>query len=251
VFGIMDNGEYIFYADESGDHSLTRVDSGYPIFVLSICGFKIGDYCRKVVPAIQGLKFRHFGHDMTILHEREIRKLENDFSVLADTSLYSMFLTDLSEVIAAAPFKIFAVIIDKHQINADLFPDNPYSVSLKHGLEEIYRFLKTRRIEGKRYFFVFERRGNKEDQALELEFRRVADGDNVFREPLPGFSIRFADKRTNSTGMQLADLTARPIGLRYLRPQQQNRSFEIIRPKIYMSGHIRTTRPGVIFGFQA
>ena len=89
------NGDYIFYADESGDHSLASVDPGYPIFVLSICGFKIREYCRKVVPTLQDLKFRHFGHDMVILHEREIRKFENDFAVLADPALRDRFMTDL------------------------------------------------------------------------------------------------------------------------------------------------------------
>ena len=242
------NGDYIFYADESGDHSLASVYPGYPIFVLSICGFKIREYCRKVVPTLQDLKFRHFGHDMVIPHEREIRKFENDFAVLADPALRERFMTELSDVIARAPFKIFAIIIDKHQFKSDLFPDNPYAVSLRQGLEEVYRYLKTKKIEDKRYFFVFERRGSKEDQDLELEFRRIADGDNVFRIPLPRFNMRFADKRSNSTGMQLADLTARPIGLHYLRPEQRNRSYETIRSKIQKCRNVRSFRRGTLFG---
>ena len=36
----------------------------------------------------------------------------------------------------------------------------------------------------------------------------------------------------NSAGLQLADLIARPIGLNYLKPQQGNRAFEIIKDKI-------------------
>ncbi|MDH6269297.1 hypothetical protein M2360_004725 [Rhizobium sp. SG_E_25_P2] len=87
----MENGEYIFYADESGDHSLTTVDRGFPIFVLSICGFRIPDYCRKVVPAFQQLKFRYFGHDMVVLHEREIRKQTGDFVLLSDRALRERF----------------------------------------------------------------------------------------------------------------------------------------------------------------
>lgn len=42
----------------------------------------------------------------------------------------------------------------------------------------------------------------------------------------------FADKKANPCGLQLADLTARPIGLKVLRPQQHNRAYEIIEPKI-------------------
>jgi hypothetical protein len=40
-----------------------------------------------------------------------------------------------------------------------------------------------------------------------------------------------ASKQTNCAGLQLADLIARPIGLRILRPAQPNRGFDIVRKK--------------------
>ena len=42
----------------------------------------------------------------------------------------------------------------------------------------------------------------------------------------------FVLKAAKSVGLQLADLTARPIALSQLRPDQLNRAFEIVRPKI-------------------
>ena len=36
----------------------------------------------------------------------------------------------------------------------------------------------------------------------------------------------------SSVGLQLTDLTARPIALSHLRPEQPNCGFEIVRPKI-------------------
>jgi hypothetical protein len=242
----MENGEYIFYADESGDHSLISVDHTFPMFVLTICGFRIRDYCQKVVPEFQKFKFRHFGHDMVILHEREIRKQMGDFSALTDMAVRERFMMELSGLITSAPFKIYSVIIDKNEFKTDFFPDNPYVVALRYCLEEIYRSLKARRVEKKKYFFVFERRGPKEDKDLELEFRRIADGENIFRTAFSGFHIRFADKRSNSTGMQLADLTARPIGLHHLRPDQLNRSFEAIRDKIHKFKNVRRFQNGVV-----
>jgi hypothetical protein len=244
----MENGDYIFYADESGDHSLVSVDQSYPMFVLSICGFRIKDYCLKVVPKFQQFKFRHFGHDMVVLHEREIRKQLNDFSSLTDLALREKFMDELSEVIRSASFRIYSAIIDKNEFKADFFPDNPYVVALRYCLEEIYRYLKTKHVENRRYQFVFEKRGSKEDKDLELEFRRITDGANIFRAIFSGFNIRFADKLSNSTGMQLADLTARPIGLNYLRPTQKNRSFEIIRDKIHKCKNVRRFQNGVISG---
>ena len=90
---------------------------------------------------------------------------------------------------------------------------------------------------------VCERRGDREDHELELEFRRVVAGTNdAFRRtPL---EILFADKRTISTGLQFADLVARPIGLRVLRPSQPNRAYEIL------SRHFRRSPAGEINGWQ-
>lgn len=39
-----------------------------------------------------------------------------------------------------------------------------------------------------------------------------------------------------SSGLQLADLVARPIGLRTLRPEQENRAFDSLQSKFYCKG---------------
>jgi hypothetical protein len=44
------------------------------------------------------------------------------------------------------------------------------------------------------------------------------------------------DKKSNSEGLQLADLTARPIGISVLRPEQQNRARDILNGKFYRDG---------------
>ena len=88
-------------------------------------------------------------------------------------------------------------------------------------------------------------RGKKEDDELELEFRRICDGANQLDLPLP-FDIIFVDKRVNSAGLQLADLVARPVGLSVLRPGQENRAFEVLKRKFYCSGG----REGVGNGYE-
>lgn len=82
---------------------------------------------------------------------------------------------------------------------------------------------------------VVECRGKKEDQALELEFRRMCSGANRWGRQLP-FQIVFADKKTNSCGLQLADLVARPIGIAVLRPGQMNRAYEVLKKKLFCRG---------------
>ena len=39
-----------------------------------------------------------------------------------------------------------------------------------------------------------------------------------------------------SSGLQLADLVARPIGLNMFRPEQENRAFEVLKKKFYCEG---------------
>lgn len=63
----------------------------------------------------------------------------------------------------------------------------------------------------------------------------MCDGANKLEMPLP-FDIVFADKKVNSTGLQLAYLVARPVGLTVARPGQQNRAFEVLKKKFYCSG---------------
>ena len=73
---------------------------------------------------------------------------------------------------------------------------------------------------------------NQEDKDLELEFRRVCDGNNYGKICLP-FEIKMASKKVNSSGLQIADLVARPIGNHVLKPEQNNRAFEVLKYKFY------------------
>ncbi len=225
--------DYIAYADESGDHSLVHVDEQYPVFALSLCIFKKDNYARRIVPRFQELKFKYFGHDNIIFHEHEIRKQENEFRVLGNIALRENFMTDLGTAIAGSRFKISATVIDKRKLRGDLFPENPYALALRFCIEKMHRYLDISGDERKRKIIcVFEKRGKKEDKDLELEFLRIVNGENCFKIPLNNFQLVFADKKSNTTGMQIADMTARPIGISVFRPGQSNRAFPIIKPKL-------------------
>jgi hypothetical protein len=78
----LKHSDYIVYVDESGDHSTTHIDEGYPVFVLSFCVFQKENYAQIVTPAMRMLKFATFGHDMVILHEHDIRKGYGAFNFL-------------------------------------------------------------------------------------------------------------------------------------------------------------------------
>ena len=226
------HSDFIVYVDESGDHSLESIDSVYPVFVLSFCIFRKNDYTHAVTPAIRQLKFATFGHDMVVLHESDIRRKKGAFSRLSKEPREA-FLDRLTDIIGAADFQLIAVVIDKRRLkDRYVSPGHPYHLALEFGLERIYRLLKRAGQADALTHVVCEARGSKEDAELELEFRRICDGANFFHKPLP-FNLIVADKKTNSEGLQLADLTARPIGLSVLRPEQENRAGKVLEGKYY------------------
>lgn len=195
------------------------------------------DYISSIVPAIQAFKFKHFGHDNVILHERDIRKDIGAFAFLKSKEKKTAFLDELTQIVAAAPFMLVCSVIQKEALKQGYAnPDNPYHVALGFGLERVHYFLKAQSTGMARIHVMVERRGKKEDAELELEFRRICDGGNYSGEQMP-LEIIFADKKANLPGLQLADLVARPVGMSILRPGQANRAFDFLEGKFYTSSN--------------
>lgn len=227
--------KFIVYVDESGDHSLAKVDESYPVFVLAFCVFYQGNYVENVVSALERLKFERFGHDIVILHERDIRK-ETGLFKFRFKEEKEEFIGRLTEIIEDSRFIIIAAVIDKRELKASEDGEaNPYHMALGACLNALHALMIEKGQQEVDTHVVFERRGDKEDNELELEFRRICDGANETETRLP-YQIIFADKRVNSAGLQLADLVARPIGINFLRPMQRNRAFETLRPKFFCRG---------------
>lgn len=251
----MEFGDYIIYVDESGDHSMTSVDENFPVFCLAFCLFKKSDYISLAVPAMQDFKFRWFGHDTVVMHEADIIRRRGAFSFLQYDNLRERFLNDLSAVMDAMPMTVIASVIQKNRLKAKYAaPENPYQLALLFCMEMAHNFLRQHGSHDKRCHIVCESRSprekagrGKEDAALELEFRRIVAGDHYLQkrgDAMPCFEIIFASKLANSTGLQIADLIARPLGLHAFKPEQSNRAFDLIRPKIW-TGYYGTSPVGM------
>jgi len=135
------------------------------------------------------------------------------------------------------------VVIDKARHKAQYkTPADPYHLAVGFGLERVCGLLAQRSVwhsgpakagalsANPAVHVVVEKRGKNEDDDLELEFRRICAGANYNAEQW-NFEVIFADKKSNSAGLQLADLVARPIGMSVLKPGQPNRAFEAVKPK--------------------
>lgn len=228
--------DFVVYVDESGDHSLTSIDREYPVFVLALCVFHKRHYSEKIIPALEKLKFNYFGHDNVVLHATDIRKQKGEFAFLVHRPTRAEFMDRLSDIMEQSNFVLIACVVDKARLDrAEGSTLNPYHIALDLCLRRLHEFVAEKGQERLQTHVVVECRGKKEDRELELEFRRICDGDGLGTAPLP-FNIVFADKKTNLDGLQLADLVARPVGVSYLRPGQENRTLAILRRKFFCDG---------------
>jgi hypothetical protein len=231
-------GDYLVFVDESGDHGLLSIDTNFPVFVLVFVIINKQDYLEKIIPAFTKLKLDYFGHEHVILHERDIRRRANIFEYFMENVIQQHhFLEEMNALIDAAEFEYIYAIIDKHKLKSKYNdPYNPYEIALRFCLEYLHKHLERKNQNNKQINVSVESRGKKEDGELELEFRRICDNQKSWGYRKIDFStinydICFADKKTNSIGLQIADLIARPLGLRYLKPTQKNRAYEIISNK--------------------
>jgi hypothetical protein len=223
--------EFIVFVDESGDHGLETIDPQFPVFVLAFCIVEKPTYSRVLLPAITDFKFKHFGHDQVILHERDIRKDLGDFAILRDPSRKAAFIAELTAIIEQTPLTIIASAIRKDLlVDRYAYPNNPYQIALGFGLERVARRLNRQGAAGATPVIV-ECRGKREDDELELEFRRICAGANYRREQ---FSLdpRFVPKSANVPGLQIADLVARPIARHIMNANQPNRAYAVIEKKL-------------------
>lgn len=228
--------DFIVYVDESGDHGPTNKD--FPAFALAFCIFEKAAYAEHVTSALTKLKFKWFGHDNVVLHERNIRKKHAPFQFLNRESAHTEFMADLSDIVERAAFTVVATVLRKERLPSHW---EPYATAMQYGLERVARFLDDNAQHGKRTHVVFEQRGKVEDSALELSFRRIEKQLNSMCQG--ELEILFAPKAAMHAGLELSDLIARPIANAVLHPTQSNRSLETIRSKL------RRSKQGRVDGF--
>lgn len=232
---------FTVYADESGSPVLDADSKDFPIFVLNFLLVEKRIYAGVVEPALTNLKFTFFGHDQVIFHEREIRRRQGAFSVFrGQDKAWINLLGSLNLIVGSKDCRFIYAIVDKTKLaETDSSKWSPYDIALGMCLERTALALTEIGETGTEVHVIFEARGKKEDQHLELEFRRIADGNaKVSFGTVAVTRFRwtplFVEKKSNCAGLQIADLAARPLGLSYLRPEQVNRAFSAMRTNLFL-----------------
>lgn len=224
--------DFLLFIDESGDHGLTSIDRHYPVFVL--CGVLVhkDEYVDRLSAGLDRLKIKHWGHNEIVLHEREIRKPRGAFSFLQIAEKREEFQQDIASIFRDGQFQLIYSVIRK-DVYAERYvvPRNPYDLSMSFVLERAFLELNARGQGARRTTVIVECRGKEEDAQLRLAFERITNGNNACGRALP-FDLLMIPKIANSSGLQVADLAARPMGTRVLRPDQPNRAYDTLRVRI-------------------
>ncbi|MBN1962238.1 MAG: DUF3800 domain-containing protein [Deltaproteobacteria bacterium] len=240
---INGNSRFIGFIDECGDHSMQTIDRDFPIFVLCLIIVERQDYACSIIPTIAKLKLKYWIHEGINLHSRDIRKANGPFAFLMNKAQKERFIEDINAVMKDVKCNIFIVCINKnkHITKYEHNAEDPYELALKMCMERVFYFLnqeKTFELP-----IIAEARGKNEDGNLEKAFYKLLTCGTDYISAQQFKSLKcplvFKDKRTNIVGLQLADLIAYPCSRHILRPEQPNRAFDIIEPKIYNNGKVR------------
>lgn len=223
------------FLDESGDHSLDKIDKSYPMFVLAGCIFDFDYYASKAEVAVNKLKRDYFGNTNLILRSYDIRKQRNQFSSLVNKTIREKFYGDINNLISTLKFTIIAAVIDKSKLkNQYVHPENPYDLCFQFILERAIMYLGRSE---EQMIFRIESRETHNDRKLAKVYESFRSKDQKLFKMSEIQSklvdLSFNQKNQNIAGTQVADLIAYPIGRWGLDKKKENLAFQIIEKKLH------------------
>src|SRR5690349_4448414 len=109
-------GDTIAKGVRSADPTLPPSNPDFPFSFLPSSIFPKTNYVEHASPGLQQFKLTHFGHDMVVLHEHDMRKSAGAFSILLSETKRTAFMKDLSHLIAGIDFTIIACVIRKERL---------------------------------------------------------------------------------------------------------------------------------------
>jgi hypothetical protein len=225
---------YALFMDESGDHNLKSIDNYFPAFCLAGCAFEREYYKTVARPAVDTLKMRFWGMDHIPLHSRDIRKHRGPFTFLGDEEKRQDFYAAINRLMEELDFTIIAVVIlkNEHLNQYGTAALHPYHLSLEFIMER-YSMLMRRRSKTTEGYIMSEARGKNEDTLLKNEYNNLKRFGTEFHRDMSNIKSFWMEKKeANIAGLQIADLIAYPIAAKVLRPDAEQKAFDILVGKI-------------------
>lgn len=253
---IPNDVKWIVGIDESGNPNLKQVEKALKNkkpandserhFVVTACMLDVNEFenCRDAVMEVKHKYWQDALHDYKgkkkriCFHSSEIRGRKYGFS--PNIIEYNDFMEDLSECLSNLPLKIFSSHINKERhVRKYKYPEHPYNLCVKFILERILRNIS----EDEKCVIVLESRGKKEDNLLLNQIKELIDNRAYYESTTSSFKkisgVYFNPKWSKGElelksywVLELADLYAYPI-YKYLAHGKEDKSFEVLKPKIY------------------
>lgn len=225
----------VLFLDESGDHSLDKIDPQYPVFVLGGCIVDLDYHDGHMTSELKKYKNDIFGRDNFILHTADIARRKGVFKILTDKSTREHFYLKTNNLMESLNYTIVACGIkkDEHLRKYGLAAMDPYMLSLKILVERFILEIKTR--SGvKKGIIIAEARDETLNNQLRLSWMDLRTGGTEYvsatevRRHISELHIR--DKSLNIAGLQIADLIVSPIG-RHILGKKAKTDWDIIKEK--------------------
>lgn len=235
--------DYILFLDECGAHTIDTVHNGFPIFCL--CGVIVeAEEYTAFDQSWRDWKTRWVGSPVARVHEPAVRTRSGLFYD-ADAVRARRRIAALDAQVESLPFTCIAAAIDKRRFAAaypagtvdEFLPRSTYLMCVDFIMERFTHFL-CHVGNGAQGSIRAESRGLREDAEVHHEYIRLHLEGTQFCAPsqFRGYlrpSIQFERKDGNSSGLQIADLIARPIADKILNPARSPERWDIVAPKLY------------------
>lgn len=211
------------YIDETGDHSLSKIDNSYPIFVLSGVIVEQEYHDGPLSDALNAFKIKHFGVTDVILHGKEMTHPQSARSKaymrFMDAAFRYRFYKDFEHLLGRLDVSLVACVImkSKHFAKYGLEAKDPYLLSFDNLVNRLVFDLK----DDQRGSIVAESRNSVLDNQLEIAYltTRVEGTNKVQAAEIKlklESSITFKQKSDNVAGLQIADMAASPLARHFL-----------------------------------
>jgi hypothetical protein len=249
--------EYLVFLDECGGHEIrSGSDADFPAFALT-AAIVDSEHYVAFDNEWRRWKAKWLGSQDKIIHEPNVRRRNGPFWSEGSRQRQESCAAALSEQISSLDFALVGAVIDKQQYLAtfgeatvdEFLPYGHYLMCLDFVLERVLHFLFYQGQDAMG-IAIAESRGSKEDAELQREYVRLhLEGtlwqpDSWFRHQMSP-TIEFREKSSNQTGLQVADLAARPCAEKVLAPGSEPERWSVFKAKLYEGGQRRPESYGL------
>jgi len=234
--------EYILCLDECGSHVPEAARSNFPVFCVS--GIILSKAAYGTIDDLwKAWKTTYLGSPDIVVHEPEVRGCTKNFRRSTSSERENLWKA-LEDILAKIDFTCICAVVDLrsfYELHPDgkvdhFLPKSIYLMCIDFIMERFVNFLHHR--DDARGSVVAESRGTVEDAIVHAEFMRLlTEGTQYvppvsFRWALRPY-IEFYVKKRNHTGLQIADLSARPFAEKILAPETTPARWDIFSARLY------------------